>query len=458
MPLPAPKNKGLTANEKLAASAKPAPSSTSAESAPAKLMSAAKRAVLMVTGGELSGARMYLDVGREYSVGSNDSHDIVLRGAVADDSFLKVLLSSDKVTITFADASLSSPELAYRDEVRFGSARFFVVEGNELANLSLEKSNRTVDADLFSNLNETTSANAANSDSDIAHTAAQTVPEDNSIDHANQSDQQSSAKQASISNNLDTSNSANAAANSAGNTRTALNQSGLRRFLRPLLYASAIVLLGIFLTGVVLLQSGRFQEPVAHVASIESQLADAGFAHLNVDRSQQPLILSGYVKSRQDSLNLAQVIANQTEAVTNHVHVDAEIKNQIENVLRVNGVNGLVESLGEGVFVANTQLPLGARLDGLQGMIESDVPSIASFSVKNQLPEQPFVEPVNEPVQLDAGKRVVLVNSDKPAYVVTEDQSRYFIGSILPGGYRISEITNGRVFLEKQGKTTELKF
>lgn len=376
------------------------------------------RAILMVTGGELSGARMYLDIGRTYTLGIDEGYDIVLRGAVLDGSSLQITLNPNDINIVDS-ASSDSVDVAYHDELNFGSGTFFIVQSDELAKPLQSTSTKPMDALLFNNIEDAMPANAA---------AAGAIP---SVE-PNQS--HSGVNTASI---------------------------GSRRFLRPALYAMAIAAISVIVATALSWQGARFTAPVAIAQPLELSLANAGFGHLDVDRSGATIIVSGYVQSRQQSLDLANAIAVQGEAALNRVQVDEEILTQIENVLRVNGVVGLIEAQGNGAFIANTQLAQGSKLDGLQGLIERDVPSVASFSVNNQLPmlvPEPAPEPTNVSVQLDAGKRVVLVNSEKPSYIVTEDQSRYFIGSILPGGYRITDITNGRVLLEKQGKTTELKF
>lgn len=367
------------------------------------------RAILVVSGGELSGARMDLDVGQTYSIGADERSDIVLRGAVADGSSMQVTLKRDGISVQYSDRR-DVVQMAYQDKLTFGSGQFFIVQNDESSKLSPDTSANPIDTNLFNDMQDATPANAADVGT-VAEPLAKPVDE------------------------------------KAHNTEA-------RRFLRPVAYASFIVLICIGVGAAVLWQSGRFSAPVVAIVPFESTLADAGFEQLSVDRSSGTTVVSGYVQSRQQALDLADVIRTHSEPVLNRVQVDAEIKDQIENVMRVNGITGLVESTGNGVFIANTQLPLGAELDSLQSLIENDVPSVATFTVNNQLP----LEPQSDSLQLDAGKRVVLVNSEKPSYVVTEDQSRYFVGSILPGGYRITDISDGRVLLEKKGKTTELKF
>jgi type III secretion protein D len=43
-----------------------------------------------------------------------------------------------------------------------------------------------------------------------------------------------------------------------------------------------------------------------------------------------------------------------------------------------------------------------------------------------------------------------------PAYIVTADGARYFVGATLPSGHRITAITGQRVSLERAGQATTL--
>jgi len=364
-----------------------------------------EQAFLMVTSGVLKGARMKLEMDRTYSVGSDENSEVVLRGAVSDGSTMQIALSAEGVGVTEYN---KTKLLSFHDELSFGSARFFIVQSDVQSSLTLQTSNRSVPSEVKHNI----------VDAGLA------------------------------------------------NSNTAELNSSARRFVRPILYAAAIAAAGIAISALVLEPADTQHKPVPEIATIESALDANGLGHLQVNRSQNSTVLAGFVQTRQQALTLANLLADRNEPLINRVQVDAEIQEQIENVLRVNGVAGLVEAMGNGVFEAYTQLSPGSKLDGLQSLIERDVPSVTSFTVNNQLPEQPAdlapdslpVEPKADFVQLDSGKRVVLVNSDNPAYLVTEDESRYFVGSILPGGYRITDILDGRVLLDKQGETTELKF
>jgi len=48
--------------------------------------------------------------------------------------------------------------------------------------------------------------------------------------------------------------------------------------------------------------------------------------------------------------------------------------------------------------------------------------------------------------------------TSEPAYLVTADGSRYFVGALLPSGHRVARINPGSVTLELHGQQTTLNF
>jgi hypothetical protein len=57
-----------------------------------------------------------------------------------------------------------------------------------------------------------------------------------------------------------------------------------------------------------------------------------------------------------------------------------------------------------------------------------------------------------------AAKRVVSVNEGPPAFLVTADNSVYFVGATLPEGHKIMSIKNGAVTLERDGEQIVMTF
>ena len=62
------------------------------------------------------------------------------------------------------------------------------------------------------------------------------------------------------------------------------------------------------------------------------------------------------------------------------------------------------------------------------------------------------------PVTDDPNKRIASLVPGEPAYVVTVDGARYFIGAMLPSGWRLAQVARQSVTLERDGRQTTLQF
>ena len=62
------------------------------------------------------------------------------------------------------------------------------------------------------------------------------------------------------------------------------------------------------------------------------------------------------------------------------------------------------------------------------------------------------------PLSDDPGKRISSLVPGEPAYLVTADGSRYFLGALLPSGHRVMQIAKGSLALELNGQQLILNF
>ena len=80
---------------------------------------------------------------------------------------------------------------------------------------------------------------------------------------------------------------------------------------------------------------------------------------------------------------------------------------------------------------------------------------LARLSLVNRAKPAP---PPAPPVPDDPGKRIASVVPGDPAYLVTADGARYFVGAMLPTGHRITRIDGQHVTLERGGEESTLNF
>lgn len=192
------------------------------------------------------------------------------------------------------------------------------------------------------------------------------------------------------------------------------------------------------------------------VPTLAAVLEEPEFAELSVSTTDDTKTLTGQLQSREQAKRLDSMLDALPEKIENHTHIAEQLLAQINEIFRVNDETIKASFTPDGEVLVETRIANPERLEHLRQVVMRDVPELPGLVINNQPPpsalkagKAPIVEP---------GKRVALVVSDEPAYVVTEDASRYFVGAILPSGHRIRAIKDGRVSLEMQGLITELKF
>ncbi len=135
------------------------------------------------------------------------------------------------------------------------------------------------------------------------------------------------------------------------------------------------------------------------------------------------------------------------------VWVDEAIAHDVTEVFRVNGVAVRTQVAGAGRFAAEAVEPDADKLKRATEVVRRDVRGLQGLEVRNSAKPAP---PPAPPVSDDPGKRIASLVPGDPAYLVTADGSRYFIGAVLPTGHRITQIDKSRVTLELHGQQSTL--
>ena len=137
------------------------------------------------------------------------------------------------------------------------------------------------------------------------------------------------------------------------------------------------------------------------------------------------------------------------------VKVDEALTRDVTEVFRVNGVAVQARLTGPGRIEAEAAEPDATRLARAEGVVRRDVRGLEQLDVRNSATPPP---PPAPPVPDDPGKRIASLVQGEPAYVVTADGARYFVGSMLPSGHRITAVEKQSVTLERDGRSSTLNF
>ncbi len=199
---------------------------------------------------------------------------------------------------------------------------------------------------------------------------------------------------------------------------------------------------------------------------LETELGEAGFDTVTLakgDTGARPRLI-GYVPSRQRLNELRQWARGRQLRADIRVHVQNDIVEGVRDVYRTNGVRASVEPIGPGAVRVTTAESEPRDPGFMQNAAMEDVAGLVTMEARNELPpaaspEADQVPQAPRPQGEDkVGKQVVAIVKGDPSYVVTRDDSRYFVGSLLPTGHTIEAIDDQSVMLDWRGQKTSLDF
>jgi type III secretion protein D len=217
----------------------------------------------------------------------------------------------------------------------------------------------------------------------------------------------------------------------------------------------AVAVAGTAALGVVRSGMPSLQAAAAPTSSLADALRTSEFAAV-LSPAQDA---SGRLELRGRLATLAQrtkldawLAARQLTPLVNVV-VDEALARDVTEVFRVNGVPVQARAQGPGHIVVEAAERDAEHLARAEEVVRRDVRGLAQLGVVNRV--QP-VAPPRAPVPDDPGKRIASLVPGSPAYLVTADGSRYFVGAMLPSGHRITAIGAQRVQLERDGQSITL--
>jgi len=137
------------------------------------------------------------------------------------------------------------------------------------------------------------------------------------------------------------------------------------------------------------------------------------------------------------------------------VQVDESLLRDVTETFRINGISVRAQVAAKGIVAVEAAERDADRLARAEEMVRRDVRGLEKLTLTNTATPLPKPLP---PVADDPGKRIASLVPGEPAYIVTADGSRYFVGSMLPTGHRIAEVGAHSVTLEHDGQKTTLNF
>jgi len=202
--------------------------------------------------------------------------------------------------------------------------------------------------------------------------------------------------------------------------------------------------------------------PPADPTRLATALRDGGFRTINAIAGADGRIeLHGRVDTQAERSRLDEWLTQRRVQPPPHldVAVDEQVLRDVIEVFRVNGIPVQAQVATPGHVEAESAERDVDRLARAEEVVRRDVRGLEELKVFNTVPEEP---PAPPPVVDDPNKRIAsLVPASPeggPGYIVTADGARYFVGALLPSGYRIAQIEPQRLQLERDGHQSTLNF
>ncbi len=130
---------------------------------------------------------------------------------------------------------------------------------------------------------------------------------------------------------------------------------------------------------------------------------------------------------------------------------------QVSEVFRTNGFRAELDYRAPGIVEVTNLDADHPGIAGAAAHAQRDIPELRALRFSHATPESP---PDTAPTlaSLAPGKRLTTIVDGDTAYVAAQDGSRYFVGSLLPGGVQVRRITRNGIQVDRDGELTWLRF
>jgi type III secretion protein D len=189
--------------------------------------------------------------------------------------------------------------------------------------------------------------------------------------------------------------------------------------------------------------------------AVKATLSATGFSGLKVtrDSASNTLIISGAVSSEGDALRLRKLMSDKFPGALVDITTPSSLAAAATDILRNNKVDADARPGRSGAIRIITEyLPQDRQIE-LTTLLKRDLPALKNveYQMDNRRGDRDLQYFFNT-----SGSGLATYVDGNPGYIVTQDQTRWFVGSVVPTGHKILAIGGGRIIFERQGLIEEL--
>ncbi|MGB3723657.1 MAG: hypothetical protein WA979_12685 [Pacificimonas sp.] len=194
---------------------------------------------------------------------------------------------------------------------------------------------------------------------------------------------------------------------------------------------------------------------INHHQRLATALKNNGFSALEVrDNIEGELVVDGFVSSDAQLSRVADVIEATGAPAMTQVESGETVAREVENVLRINGVNATAVYRGSGKVEAMGFEAPRDIMQKLRRAVMDDVPAVEQLV----LTPKKLTDGEGTVMAHDPGKRVATVVGGPRGYIITDDGARYFAGASLPTGDHLVSVSADAMVLERNGLKRTVRF
>lgn len=189
--------------------------------------------------------------------------------------------------------------------------------------------------------------------------------------------------------------------------------------------------------------------------AVKATLAATGFTSLKVmqDSASDTLIISGAVGSENDAMRLRKLMSEKFPGALIDVTTPSSLAAAATDILRNNKVDAEARPGRSGAIrIVTEYLPQDRQIE-LTAILKRDLPALTTveYQMDNRRGDRDLQYFFNA-----SQSGLATYVDGTPGYIVTQDQTRWFVGSVVPTGHKILSIGSGRIVFERQGLIEEL--
>jgi hypothetical protein len=177
---------------------------------------------------------------------------------------------------------------------------------------------------------------------------------------------------------------------------------------------------------------------------------------INVDESYGRLIVRGTLAT-DDLALLQRKVTESPHTIILRVTTDEQLLEQVSDVFRTNGYAAKLSYSGNSKVVVENLDGASSEVQKVAEFARADVANLKELVFTPSEEPQP-VDPQSAVYFATAGKRLTTIVDGETAYIATEDGARYFVGSTLPGGHYVRQITANGVQVNNGDTISWLRF